>query len=127
MRQAYAHEARLEIDPDGDERAPGAAVTVALCGHWDHEPPCRVPHRSDVVAREGDRLVVRVLFACPPADTGGVRAAVAAALAAGELPVPAPDAAPETRWRVLDQEPVALTEGELPVAARLVAHPRADQ
>jgi hypothetical protein len=124
MREAYAHEARLELDPDGDERAPGAAVTVALCGHWDHQPPCRVPHRNDVVARNGDRLTVRVLFACPPGDASGVRAAVEGALDAGELPVPGPDAGPPTHWRVLDQAPAALTEGELPVAARLVAHPR---
>jgi hypothetical protein len=124
MREAYAHEARLELDADGDERAPGAAVTVALCGHWDHDPPCPVPHRSEVVARDGEHVTVRVLFACPRRDVRGVRAAVAAALDAGELPVPAPDAGPPTRWRVLDQEPAALTQGELLVAARLVAHPQ---
>jgi hypothetical protein len=84
-----------------------------------------VPHRSDVVTRDGDRLTVRVLFACPPSDTGGVRAAVEAALDAGELPVPGPDPGPPTRWRVIDQAPAALTEGEVPVAARLVAHPSA--
>ena len=28
------------MEPDADVRAPGAAVTVVLCGHWDHEPPC---------------------------------------------------------------------------------------
>jgi hypothetical protein len=123
VRETHAHEARLELDPDGDERAPGAAVTVALCGHWDHDPPCPVPHRSDVVARDGDRLTVRVLFACPPSDTDGVRAAVTAALTAGELPVPTPDGGAPTRWRVIDHQPTALTEGELPLAARLAVHP----
>jgi hypothetical protein len=123
VRETYAHEARLELDPDGDERAPGAAVTVALCGHWDHEPPCPVPHHSDVVARDGDRLTVRVLFACQPGDTDVVRTAVAAALGTGELPVPAPGGGTRTRWRVLDHEPTGLTEGELPLAARLAAHP----
>jgi hypothetical protein len=38
MRQAFAHEAVLVMEPDADVRAPGAAVAVALCGHWDHEP-----------------------------------------------------------------------------------------
>jgi len=38
VRQAFAHEAVLVTEPDADVRAPGAAVTVALCGHWDHEP-----------------------------------------------------------------------------------------
>jgi hypothetical protein len=123
MRQAFAHEARLELAPDGDERAPGAAVTVALCGHWEHEPPCRVPHHSDVVARDGDHLTVRVLYACPPDDAGDVRSAVAAALDAGLLPVPGPDGGLPTRWQVLDQTPATITEGELPVAARLAAHP----
>ena len=27
------------MEPDADVQAPGAAVTVALCGHWEHEPP----------------------------------------------------------------------------------------
>jgi hypothetical protein len=124
MRQAYAHEARLELDPDGDERAPGAAVTVALCGHWEHEPPCRVPHHSDVVARNGDRLIVRVVFACPPDDAGAVRHALASALDAGALAVPGPRDAVPTRWQVLDQAASTISESELALAARLTAHPR---
>ena len=39
-RTAYAHDAVVILDPGGDSRAPGGAITVALCGHWDHEPPC---------------------------------------------------------------------------------------
>jgi hypothetical protein len=35
----------LALPPGADERAPGAAVTVAPCGHWEHEPPCPLaPH-----------------------------------------------------------------------------------
>jgi hypothetical protein len=34
MGQAFAHEASLMIAPDGDDGAAGAAITVALCGHW---------------------------------------------------------------------------------------------
>jgi len=40
MRQAFAHEAILVVQPQADLRAPGAAITVALCGHWEHQPPC---------------------------------------------------------------------------------------
>ena len=30
-----------------DDGAPGAAVTVALCGHWEHPPPCPLaPHHT---------------------------------------------------------------------------------
>jgi hypothetical protein len=65
MRQAFAHQARIELLDGGDERAPGAAVTVALCGHWEHEGPCEVPHRTDVAGPD-DEIVVRVLFAPRP-------------------------------------------------------------
>jgi hypothetical protein len=82
-----------------------------------------VPHRSDVVVREGDRLTVRVLFACPPDHADRVRAAVAGALDAGALHVPDPEGRRPTGWQVLEQAPATITEGELAVAARLVAHP----
>ena len=118
MRQAFAHQALIELA--GDEQAPGAAVTVALCGHWEHEPPCPVPHRSDV-ARSDDGLVVRVLFACEPVDEGGVRASVEQALARGELPVPAPDDAAPTRWRLLRSAPADISDADSAVATRLVA------
>jgi len=42
MRQAFAHDVVLAMEPDDDERAPGAAVTAELCGGWDHPPPCPV-------------------------------------------------------------------------------------
>jgi hypothetical protein len=123
MRDAYAHEAHLELAGNGDDRAPGAAVTVALCGHWDHDPPCRVPHHSEVVAREGDRLTLRVVFASAVDDADAVRTAVARALDDGRLSVPGPDDAPATTWTVIEQAPSALTDGELPLAGRLAAHP----
>ncbi len=122
MRQAFAHQALIEIPDGGDERGPGAAVTVALCGHWEHEPPCRVPHRSDMASTD-DGLLVRVLFACDPADEGAVRASVDQALAGGELPVPAPDDAEPTRWRLLRSAPAEISDADSAVAARFVASP----
>jgi hypothetical protein len=44
--EAFVVEASLTLDPACDPRAPGGAVTVELCGHWDHEGPCRWPHNS---------------------------------------------------------------------------------
>lgn len=42
------HRAELILDDEADERAPGGAVTVALCGHWDHEGPCQWPHNNAI-------------------------------------------------------------------------------
>jgi hypothetical protein len=118
MRQAFAHTALLALD--GDEHAPGAAVTVELCGHWEHEPPCRVPHRTDVT-EERDGLGVRVLFACPPDEEPATRAAVERALAGGALPVPAPAGTPPTRWQLLRSAPAEVADADSAVAARLVS------
>ena len=66
MRQAFAQEAVLLMEPHADVRAPGAAVTVALCGHWDHEPPCPLaPHHVSAAGNDGE-LRVRILFAAEP-------------------------------------------------------------
>ena len=122
MRQAFAHEARIEVLDGSDERVPGAAVTVALCGHWEHQPPCRVPHRTDVASRDDD-LVVRVLFACDPADEGDVRARVEEALAGCEFPVPAPGGDRATRWRLLRSAPGEVSDADAAVAAHFVRKP----
>jgi hypothetical protein len=119
MRQAYVHQARLELPESGDRQAPGAAVTVALCGHWEHEPPCRVPHHTAVAGSDGDEVVVRVIFACPPEDAEGVDAAVSGALAAGTLGLPAPDGHVPAPWRLLDQGRSTLMPQEQPLADRL--------
>jgi hypothetical protein len=71
MRQAFAYEVTLVMEPEADERAPGAAVAAALCGHWDHKPPCPLsPHRVRV-NWVSDELYVRVLFATEPETEGG--------------------------------------------------------
>jgi hypothetical protein len=48
VRTPLVLEADLELPPDVDRRAPGGAVTVALCGHWEHDGACRWPHHSAV-------------------------------------------------------------------------------
>ena len=118
--RAFVHEAELELGPDGDERAPGAAVTVALCGHWEHEPPCHVPHRSDVSTRGQGGLGLRVVCVCPPSDEERVRTGISAALAGGMLPVPGPDGrAGETRWTVLYEAPGAPSRDDEAAATRM--------
>ena len=73
---------------DGDVRAPGAAITVALCGHWEHEPPCPLaPHHTDV-RRAGDQIRLRVLFATEPATEAEVRRRIEAALSQPSLTGP---------------------------------------
>jgi hypothetical protein len=53
----FVHEAAIDVADGADPRAPGGAITVALCGHWEHEPPCRWPHHTDITP-DGDRHVL---------------------------------------------------------------------
>src|SRR3954451_16878546 len=97
MRRVFAHEAVLAMAPEADSRAPGGAITVALCGHWDHEPPCPLaPHHTDATPGD-DALRLRVLFAAEPGDEERVRSLIEQALSAGRLI--GPDGR-VTRWTV---------------------------
>jgi hypothetical protein len=76
-RVAYAHDAVVILDAGGDPRAPGGAITVALCGHWDNEPPCPLASRCTDATSGGDDMVeLRVLFAAEPDDEPRVRALI---------------------------------------------------
>ena len=68
----------------GDVAALGAAVTVALCGHWEHGGPCRWEHftRAEVVDAA---VVVTVYFDAAAHEEQQVRERVREALAAGSL------------------------------------------
>ena len=78
----FVHEAPVGLEDGADPRALGGAITVALCGHWEHEPPCRWPHHTDVSAAE-DHHVVRTAFTVHPADEPIVRQKIVAALKTG--------------------------------------------
>jgi hypothetical protein len=82
---AFEHTVRLHVvDVDGDLRALGGAVTIRLCGHWEHEGPCRWPHHNDCVAAgTGADLTVR--YDAAPGEVEAVRAEIVAALSAGAL------------------------------------------
>ena len=63
MTEADAHvvEAELVLGEGVDPGAVGAAVTVDLCGHWEHDGPCRWPHNS-AIETERDPARFRTLF-----------------------------------------------------------------
>ena len=79
----FVHEVAIDLVHGADPRAPGGAITVALCGHWDHEPPCRWPNHTDITP-EGDRHLVRTVFTAAPEDEGAVRHRIVEALESGQ-------------------------------------------
>jgi hypothetical protein len=83
----YTYEVLVELDEGGDARALGGAVTAALCGHWDHEPPCRWPHHTETIP-VGSQIVVRVSYACDRDEEPEVRRRIDAGLATGTLTGP---------------------------------------
>lgn len=97
-RRPWVHEAIIDLQSDVDPRSVGAAVTVALCGHWEHEGPCRWPHNNEIV----DGLF-RTLFVCAVDDEPEVRARIRTAL--GQA----------SEWRVVTERarPVADSERAL--------------
>ena len=118
-RAAYAHDAVVILDSGGDSRAPGGAITVALCGHWDHQPPCPLaPHHTDATPAGDDTVRLRVLFAAEPHDEPRVRALIGKALSSGRLT--GPDGR-VTRWMVKSSSAGSIRADEVDHAARLAA------
>jgi hypothetical protein len=118
MREPFAHEAVLTIEEGGDVRAPGAAITVALCGHWDHEPPCPLAPHDTSAQRIDDRVHLRTLFAVEPALEDVVRQRICSALDQGRLT--GPDGR-TTQWHLRDGGPSPVRPDEAERARRLVA------
>jgi hypothetical protein len=117
MRSVYAHEARVQMGADGDPQAIGAAVTVALCGHWEHEPPCPLAPHHTRAERVGDEVAVRTLFATEPGVEEGVRRLIDTALASGHL-ASAPAAAAD--WQLLSSSAAAVRDDEQDHGERLI-------
>jgi hypothetical protein len=116
MREAYAQDAVLTMALDGDLRAPGAAITVALCGRIDHEPPCPIAPHHTAAERDGDAVRLRILFATEPSRVAEVRAGIEDALRAGTFD--GPDGG-TTRWQLRDSAPSAISAAERDHAERL--------
>ncbi|MGZ4755861.1 MAG: hypothetical protein ACXWA9_13195 [Acidimicrobiia bacterium] len=60
-RSAFVVETELELGPGADRRASGGAVTTALCGHWEHDGPCRWPHHTAIDVSEATARVRTVV------------------------------------------------------------------
>jgi hypothetical protein len=104
-REAFAHQAVLEVSPDEDEREPGAAITIELCGSTDHDPPCPfAPHYVEA-HRAGDGLHIRILFAVVPERETEVRDRIESALKA--------------RWQVRSAHATPVRPDETEHAGRL--------
>jgi hypothetical protein len=97
--QPFAHTAVVDMAPDADIRALGGAVTLALCGAWEHQPPCPIAEHHTAAERDGDQVRVRVRFTTVPERELTVRARIAAALEVGELE--GPDGV-ITHWELLE-------------------------
>ena len=97
----FVHEAAIVLADGADPRAPGGAITVALCGDWEHEAPCRWPHHTDI-STVGDGHVVRTMFTAAPEEEPTVRQRIVQALGSGE------QAGPDgtvSRWTVSTAPP----------------------
>jgi hypothetical protein len=118
MRKAFAHDAALSMAPDNDLGAPGAAITVELCGHWEHEPPCPLAPHHTAAARVDDEVHLRILFVVEPAREDEVRERIVAALATGQL---ASTDGRESRWQLTRSGPSPVRPDEADHARRLAA------
>ncbi len=116
-RITYAHDAVVTLNEGGDSAAPGGAITVALCGHWDHEPPCPMaPHHTDAVPAGDGTLRLRVLFASD--DEARIRALIDQALSSGRLTGPDDRV---TTWTVRSSTAGTVRPDEADHAARLAS------
>jgi hypothetical protein len=116
VRRGFAHEAIVDMPTDADLRAPGGAITTALCGHWDHRPPCPLAAHHTRAERVGDDVHLRTLFATEPDSEDLVRERIDQALASGQIQ--GPDAA-VTHWRLRTSGRSKVTAEEAGHAQRL--------
>jgi len=117
MREAFAQDAALSMAPDADERAPGAAITVALCGHLEHPPPCPLAPHHTAAKRVGGTVHLRVLFAAERQAETEVRSRIELALGTGRLT--GPDGV-TTQWQLISTHPGSVSTSEQAHAARLI-------
>jgi hypothetical protein len=116
-RQAYAHDAVVVIQPGGSPNALGGAITIALCGHWDHQPPCPLAPHYVTTFPDGETVTLRILFATEPANERRVRSLIGEALATGQL------AGPDgglTTWQLRSAAPGNVRPEEEDHAAGLI-------
>jgi hypothetical protein len=69
----------LALQPGTDPRAPGGEVTRELCGHWEHEGPCRWPHNSSLASATMPARL-RTVVVVPDAERDEIVGRIEAAL-----------------------------------------------
>jgi len=119
VRVAFAHDAVIAMQAGGSPNAAGAAITVALCGGWDHPPPCPLAPHYTGNASTGETITLRVLFATEPVNEQRVRSLIGEALATGQLAVP--DGGVAT-WQLRSAATGTIRADEEDHAAHLVGH-----
>jgi hypothetical protein len=102
-RKAFVHAAQLELGEGPTLEHPGGAVTLALCGAWEHPPPCRWPH-NNAIANASVPALFRTVFVAVPDDEARVRALIVQALRASD------------QWILLDEGPMAVGDGDRDLA-----------
>jgi hypothetical protein len=104
------------MDPDADLAAPGAAITLELCGSWDHVPPCPLAPHHTSPERQGGAVELRIVFAVDPGQEAEVRRRIAKALASGSLTGPE---GVTTEWALLGSHAAVLSGAERGQAERI--------
>lgn len=121
MRLAHAYEAVLVMEDGGDARAAGGAITVALCGALEHEPPCPLAaHHTAAVVKDGETHL-RVLFAAAPGRVHQIHGLIDEALETGAFT--GPDGM-VTRWELVRAGCVRVAPEDRDHARRLLHAPR---
>ena len=115
-KEPFAHDAVLWMADGADDRAPGGAITAALCGNWEHEPLCPLAPHHTATERIGGELRLRVLFAAERADEPRVRARIDEALAEGTGATPDGGT---TTWRLVSAGASGVRPEEQEHAGRL--------
>lgn len=112
------HEAVVELDDDSDPDAPGAAITIHVCGSIDHSGPCPLAPHNIHRTGDGRDLGVRVVFVAEPDQEHTVRGLIRDALQSSHLT--GPDGRTSS-WRFVEDHPGTLRAEEQSLATRLAA------
>jgi hypothetical protein len=109
-RNAMAVDAELALNSGEDSRAPGGQVTVALCGHWEHDGPCRWPHNSRIDTSSGTACL-RTVVVVTDSERDEITRLIEAALR------------DDDRWSVLRFTTGPIAEEDRALADRLAQSP----
>lgn len=119
VRVAFAHDAVIAMQAGGSPNAAGAAITVALCGGWDHPPPCPLAPHYVTTVPTAETVTLRVLFATERANEERVRSLIGDALTTGQLAGPDGEFA---TWQLRSASPGDIRADEQDVVAHLIDH-----